>query len=79
MKIEGERVKRFRVFRCDKDNHPYEIQGEYDTVAELRAHRWLADRHYKIAVAGKFYTRPEFDEWIKTQHDCEAMRPLDGD
>ena len=45
---EGEPVKRFRVYWCDIDYKPYECEGEYDTIAEVRAHRRRPDRRYKF-------------------------------
>jgi hypothetical protein len=65
--VEGEWVKQFRVYWCDVDNRPYECEGEYDTIAEVRAHRFRPDRRYKIRVGATFMTRPEFEEWAKNQ------------
>jgi hypothetical protein len=67
MTIEGELSKRFRVFWCDINNNPYECEGEYDTIAEVRAHPWRLDRRYKIRIGAKFMTRAEFEEWAKNQ------------
>ena len=65
MQIEGAPPKRFHVYSCDIDNNPHAREGEYDTLEELRAHRWRLDRRYKIRVAGKFFERKEFFAWIK--------------
>ena len=65
LKIEGERTKRFRVYRTDIDDESYECEGEYDTVDEVNAHRWRLDRHYRIEVGRKFMTKSEFAEWAK--------------
>lgn len=65
MKIEGEMMKRFAVYRTGINEDPHEREGEYDTLEELKAHKWRLDRRYKIRVDGKFMTRPEFDEWAK--------------
>jgi hypothetical protein len=67
MKIEGERVERFRVYWCDINNDPYEVEAEYQTVAEVLAHRFRLDRRYKIAVAGKYLTKTEFEAWAKSE------------
>ncbi|WP_068014893.1 hypothetical protein [Rhodoplanes sp. Z2-YC6860] len=66
MKIEGEMMKRFVVYRTDINDDPYEREGEYDTIEEVKAHKWRLDRHYKIRVDGKFMTRREFDNWAKS-------------
>ena len=50
-------LKRFGVYRCDSDGNPYECVAEYDTPAELRAHRWGLNYRYKIRIGGKFYSR----------------------
>jgi hypothetical protein len=69
MSIEGEMAKPFRVYTLDIDDKPYECVGEYETIAEVRAHRWRLDKRYKIQVPDgpKFLTRQEFGEWTKTQ------------
>jgi len=64
MKVHGERTKRFRIFRTDINDEPFECEGEYDTVAEVRAHRYRADRRYKISVSRKFMGRTEFEAWV---------------
>jgi hypothetical protein len=63
LKVPGEKGKRFRVWRADI----YKLEGEYDTVDEVKAHRWRLDRRYKIEAGRKFMTRNEFDEWAKSQ------------
>lgn len=65
MKVEGEPGKRFRVFRTDINDEPFECEGEYDTVAEVRSHRYRADRRYKISVSRKFMSLAEFEVWVK--------------
>ena len=40
MKIEGEPSRRFKVFRTDIDDNPYECLAEYDTIEQVQAHRW---------------------------------------
>jgi hypothetical protein len=63
-----EPIKKFRVWLTDKDNRPYELVGEYDTVAEVRTHPWRQARRHLIEVTGKFnkfYTLSEFNEWVK--------------
>lgn len=68
MAVEGEMAKPFRVYTLDIDDKPYECVGEYDTIAEVQAHRWRLDKRYKIQVSGRnFLTRPEFEDWAKTQ------------
>jgi hypothetical protein len=63
IKTEGEPIKRFRVYRADI----YKCEGEYNTIEEVKAHRWRLDRNYKIEIGRKFMTRSEFDEWAKNQ------------
>lgn len=65
MRVEGEPGKRFRVFRTDINDDPFECEGEYDTVAEVRAHRYRLDRRYKISVTRKFMSRTEFEAWAR--------------
>jgi hypothetical protein len=65
--VEGEPTTRFRVYWCDINDQPYECDAEYDTVAGVLAHKYRADRQYKICIGRKFYTRREFQEWIKQQ------------
>lgn len=65
MKVEGEPGKRFRVFRTDINAEPFECEGEYDTVAGVRAHRYRADRRYKIFVRRRSMTRSEFEAWAR--------------
>ncbi len=67
MEIEGEPAKRFKVFRTDIDDKPYECLAEYDTIDEVRAHRWRLDQRYRIWVGGQFMTRAEFEAWAKEQ------------
>jgi hypothetical protein len=67
MKIIDAPMKRFRIFRTDIKGDPFECEGEYDTVAELRAHKRRADRRYKISVDRKFMTDAEFEAWAKGQ------------
>jgi hypothetical protein len=62
--IEGAPSKRFAVYRCDHDGNPYERIAEYDTPAELRAHRWRLDYRYKILIGAKFYNRADADKII---------------
>ena len=72
MKIEGEPVKRYRVFRLDINDEPFECDGEYETLAELRTHRRRLDRRYKICVGRKFMTDHEFEDWKKQNiWECE--------
>jgi hypothetical protein len=66
MEIEGERNKRFHVYRVDSKGDTYECLGEYDTIAEVRGHRWRMDYRYKIRVRGKYLTRTEFEKWAET-------------
>jgi hypothetical protein len=65
MEIEGEPTKKFRVYRTDINNEPFQCVGAYNTVAEVRAHNGRPDRRYKIEVRRKFYTIAEFDQWVK--------------
>ena len=43
MKIEGEPSRRFKVFRTDIDDNPYECLAEYGTIEQVQAHRWRLD------------------------------------
>lgn len=67
MRIGGEHGKRFRVFRTDIDDRPYECEAEYDSMEQVRSHRWRADRRYKISVSRRFMTRAEFDAWARSK------------
>jgi hypothetical protein len=71
MKVEGEPGKRFRVSRTDINSDPFECEGEYDTIAEVRAHRYRADRRYKISVTRKFMTRTEFEAWARMNDSAD--------
>ena len=65
VKIAGKPTKRFRVWRTDITDKPYECEGEYDTVEGLNAHRWRLGWDYKIEVGRKFMTRREFGNWVR--------------
>ena len=62
---EGESSKRFRIYWCDINYEPYQREAKYDTIAEVRAHRYRLDRRYKISLGRKFVTRIEFEGWAK--------------
>lgn len=66
MKVEGIPAKRFRVFRTDINDDPFECEAEYDTVTEVRSHHYRLDRRYKVSVDRKFMTRAEFDAWAQS-------------
>ena len=72
VKSAGKRTKRFRVWRTDITDKPYECEGEYDTVEELNAPRWRLGWDYKIEVGRKFITRREFGDWVRSQGDVVA-------
>jgi hypothetical protein len=64
LQAEGEPSKKFRIYTTDIKNDPYECGGEYDTVAEVIAHKWRLDKKYKIRVPGnKYLTKTEFYAW----------------
>ena len=67
LQIPGEPAKPFRVFRCDRNGEPYELEAEYETIAQVRAHRYRLDRTYRIYIRRRPYTRFGFEEWAK-QH-----------
>ena len=67
VKIAGKPTKRFRVWRTDVYDKPYQCEGEYDTLARLKTHTWRLDWDYKIEVGRKFMTRDEFDDWLKNK------------
>ena len=50
VKSAGKPTKRFRVWRTDITDKPYECEGEYDTVEGLNAHRWRLGWDYRIEV-----------------------------
>jgi hypothetical protein len=62
--VEGVPPKRFRIYRCDIDGKPFGLEGEYDSVAQVRAHRFRLDRTYLIEVNRRFYTREAFEDTI---------------
>jgi hypothetical protein len=76
IEIEGNPIKRFRIYKCDSKGNPCELVAEYDSIAEVKGHRWRPDRIDKIQVieqgSRKFLTAPEFAIWMK-QHfwTCE--------
>jgi len=51
-KIEGHIESRIKIYWCDIDNKPFEVEAEYETPAEVLAHRYRLDRRYKIRVGG---------------------------
>jgi hypothetical protein len=65
VKIEGHIENRFKIYWCDIDNKPFEVEAEYETPAEVLAHRYRLDWHYKIRVGGKYLTRKEFEKWAR--------------
>jgi hypothetical protein len=65
MKIEGHIEKRIKIYWCDINNEPFEVEAEYETPAEVLAHRYRLDRRYKIRVGGKYLTRDEFEKWAR--------------
>lgn len=65
MKVEGGARQTLRAFRTDINDEPFECEGEYDTVAGVRAHRYRADRRYKISVRRRSMTRSEFGTWAR--------------
>jgi hypothetical protein len=58
--VEGNSLKKFRIFRLDRDSHPYECVAEYDTRAEVHVHEFRLDWQHKIYTNGRYYTWPEF-------------------
>ncbi len=71
IKIEGEPLKRFRIFRSDKDQrNTFELAAEYDSEVEAVAHRWRNDWHYKILENGSSVTLRELRERIWTCEFC---------
>jgi len=50
MKIEGELAEGIKIYWCDLNNEPFEVEAEYETPAEVLAHKYRADRRYKIWV-----------------------------
>ena len=74
MKVQGEPGKRFRVFRTDINDEPFECEAEYDTVAEVRSHRCRADRRYKISVSRTFMSRAQFEVWARKSEPDNGLR-----
>lgn len=58
--IPDELTKKFRVWLIDRDGGPHEAVGQYNTVAEVREHRWRHAGRHLIEVGGTFYTLSEF-------------------
>jgi len=68
MKVEGEIGKPFGIYWLDINDHPHECEAEYETIEQVRSHRYRLDRQYKIRVRGrKYLTRTQFEEWAKKQ------------
>ncbi|MCK0207393.1 hypothetical protein MWN33_05025 [Starkeya koreensis] len=64
---DDEMPKRFVVYRLDIDNRPSSVEGEYDTIEEVLAHKWRLDRSYSIRVDRIHMNRIEFDRWVLLQ------------
>ena len=72
MKIEGELLKRFRIFRADQQGYSIgDVLGEYDGEAEALAHPRRQDWHYVILENRKPVTRAELKARIWTCPICE--------
>jgi hypothetical protein len=59
-KIPGERGKRFHVTRVGLNGEHLSHEGEYDTLDELRAHKWRLDYQYKVYDGRMLMTDAEF-------------------
>ena len=67
IKIAGKPTKRFRVWRTDITDKPYECEGEHDAVEGLNAHQGRLDWGHKIEVGKKFMTRREFGDRVEAK------------
>lgn len=63
--VEGTPSKKYRVYTSDSDGRLRELVAEYDTLEELKAHRWRLDKRYKICAAKKWYQWKGYDKWIE--------------
>ena len=60
--VEGKPAKMFEIYEL-----PDKLVAEYATIAQVLAHHWRLDRQYTIGSGGKYFTKPEFEEWAKQQ------------
>lgn len=65
MKIEGEKTKRFRVFRCNSKNELLNVEFETNDPDEMRTFHRRADYLYGYMIDGKRVDSVEFNEVIK--------------
>lgn len=64
--IEGDRAKRFRIFRCNSAGDLVEpALAEFDSIGEVLAYRWRLDYLYRIRVGRELFTLPEFKKWAE--------------
>jgi hypothetical protein len=57
--------KKYRVYTTDPDGRLRELVAEYDTLEELKAHRWRLDNRYKICAGKKWYLWKRYEKWIE--------------
>ena len=69
--IEGERTKRFKIFRANRDgtSDGGEPLAEFDTVEEVLNYRRRGDYNYVIYDQRKPYDWLAFQKWAKEQED----------
>jgi hypothetical protein len=58
-------------------NEPFEVEAEYETPAEVLAHRYRLDRRYKIRVGGKYLTRNDLKNGRGNEDNNEKAGVLD--
>src|ERR1700757_2451078 len=78
LEVDGEPVKRYRLFRTTSMTILTSAKA-YDTLAELRKHRWRADRRYKICVGRKWVgicqPKPLRARWTTRFFRCASSNP----
>jgi len=63
---EGHVSRRFEVYYMDINNERL-VDGEYETLRQVFAHKFRPDRRYEIGVDGTFMTAAEFRKWARGQ------------
>ena len=67
MKIEGEKTKRFRIFRCNSKSELLNVEFETNDPDEMRTFHRRADYLYGYIIDGKRVASVEFHEMINNE------------
>jgi hypothetical protein len=82
MTVDGDSVKRFRVFRADAQGNTIgDIVVGYDSETEVLAHHWRVDWHYVIYENRRRVTRDQLKSRVWTCPICGQhviQRPNSG-